>query len=245
MHIISSIRFFAYHKPIDKSGRTFRDYAKLTRDTLTFMASNEIEIDQAMYDKTVPKRPLEFTFQFGYVGNSSFNTIGVLTAPSTGKNVLRIISQLVYINKTTRRPMPLPDWWRGKLANVAIGNQALKVERTPRPAITHVFPLTVLWSDTDNYDHATWTTYVQFCINAIHDGIRNSFYKNTTKDVVQKGLRKIRMGFIGENVEGDKLTVHSWENGEDNATVYCEIENAAGNVVFHASLLYSGLRGKI
>ncbi|XP_041371430.1 uncharacterized protein LOC121384985 isoform X2 [Gigantopelta aegis] len=245
MHVVVCMRFFANHKPLDKSGRTFCDYAKLTNDSYSFMASVAIETDQGMYDRTVSKWPLSFQFQIGYVGKSSLSSIGTLTAPSTGQKLMHIITQVVYINKATRRPMPLPDWWRGKYANVAISNEPLIVQRTARPADTHVFKVTVMWTDTDNYNHTTWTSYVQFCINAMHDGIKKGFYKNVSKEVVQMGLRKIRMGFTGENLEGDELIVHSWESAEDNTAVCFEIENTDGEVVFHTMLGYPSILARI
>ncbi|XP_041371622.1 uncharacterized protein LOC121385150 [Gigantopelta aegis] len=198
-----------------------------------------VEIERAMYDETVPKMPLEGKLQLGYVGKSSINTIGTLIVPSTGQKLLQAIIQFVCVNTTSRRPVPHPDWCRGKYANVAVGNESLKVQRTPRPADTHVFKVSVCWSDTDNYNHINWTTYVSYCVNyAIHDGIRKAFFKNVNKDVVKRGLRKISVGIGGENREGNKLTVHSWESAEDNTTVCCEIENAAGNVVSVAKLRY-------
>ena len=217
----------------------------MRRDSLIYVISNELEVHSAMYDKSVPKQPLACRFQLGYVGTSSLNTVGVLTAPSIGQELLRMKSQVVRVNKNTRRPMPLPDWWREKYASVAIGNPALIVKRHLRPAVTHVFPVTVTWSETDNNEHTTWTAYAHFCTNAVRDAVRTSFYKNITSEVLQKGLRKIRMGFLSESAETDKLIVHSWESVDDDTTVCCEIENLAGQCLFHATLRYPNLSGKV
>ncbi|XP_041365019.1 uncharacterized protein LOC121380250 [Gigantopelta aegis] len=245
LHIVSSMNCFVQDKALDSSGRTFYGYEKLLRAAVIFMASTELEIHEAMYDGAVPKWPLDYKMKLNDVGNSSIGTTGELTVASTGQTLFRTGYRFVHVNPITRRSMPLPDWWREKHCNDVIAKEPLIVQRTPRPGDTHVFKVRVMWTDTDNNNHATWTSYVQFSINAMHDGIRKNFYKNVNEEVVRRGLRKIRMRFMRESLEGVELIVHSWGSAEDDTTVCCEIENADGKVVFHTTLGYPSCVAKM
>ncbi|XP_046563539.1 uncharacterized protein LOC124272415 [Haliotis rubra] len=222
---------------LDETGRTIFDYAQLTSDRLTFVASSEVISEKAVYDTSVPKSPLDVLYQLGYVGKSSLSTVASIVVPSTGQAILRNINHLVGMDKTSRRPKPLPDWWREKHGGSAILKNPLIVPRLQRPTDAPQYTAKVAWMHTDNYNHTNYTTYVDYCINALHYAIEKGCMGAVNKDVVKRGIKSMRNTYIGESLENDELTVWVWASDQDDRTVHFDVQKL-GQSIFQSTFVY-------
>ncbi|XP_071103708.1 uncharacterized protein [Haliotis cracherodii] len=237
MRFATTARIFATHVPLDETGRTMFDYAQLTSDRLTFVASSEVISEKAMYDTSVPKSPLDVLYQLGYVGKSSLSTVASIVVPSTGQTILRNTNHLVGMDKTSRRPKPLPDWWREKHGGSAIFKDPLIVPRLQRPTDAVQYKVKVAWTHTDNYNHTNYTTYVDFCIDALHYAIEKGCLGALTKDVVKRGIKSMRNTYIGESLENEELTIEVWSSDQDDRTVHFDIQKL-GQSIFQSTFVY-------
>ena len=142
MKLFSS-RIFVHHVAMDESGQIFRDFQKLTRDSMTFVTS-ELKFLKPLYDLSILHKPLLVKVVGGHIGNTSLNAITIVSLESSDTELMSNINQVVYIDPSTRKPTPLPNWWTEKYAEFAIDKSSLMLH------------------------HANWTSYAQYAIDAAH-----------------------------------------------------------------------------
>ncbi|XP_067686904.1 uncharacterized protein [Haliotis asinina] len=229
---------FAHCFALDSSSeRFFLDYAILFDELFTFMASSSIEFDKSLYNPLVSKWPLNINVHLGYVGTSSINFVSNIVEPSSGEILVRNVNQLVAIDKETRKPTPLPSWWKKKHGDKAVRKEPLIVQKLSKPDDAHTYTFRVSWSEIDLYNHVNWTSYVLYSINALHHGIKEGVLRGINKEVVKNGVQRMQMAYFGECVEGDQLTVYFWEVEDQPRTVYFDMERD-GRTVFQNTLTY-------
>ncbi|XP_046563554.1 uncharacterized protein LOC124272430 [Haliotis rubra] len=237
MRFVTIARIFASHCPLDVSGRTLFDYAELTSDRLAFAASSEFVTERELYDISVPKNPLDVLYQLGYVGKSSFSSVGSIIVPSTGQTILKNINHLVGMDKTSRRPKPLPDWWREKHGGSAILKNPMIVPKLERPGGAVLYNVKVAWVHTDNHNHTNYAYYAYYCVNALHYAIEKGCMGAVTKGVVKRGIKSMRNTYIGESLENDELTIWVWASDQDDKTVHFDIQKL-GQSIFQSTFVY-------
>ncbi|XP_069119555.1 uncharacterized protein [Argopecten irradians] len=222
MKLMGSGRFFAYSYPLDQSGRTFRDFSKMTDDRMTFMVSSEIVFHKELYDFSIKKTPVRMHVIGGYIGSSSLNTITKMFDSTENVLLSSNVTQVVSIDRATRRPKPLPDWWREKYAESAKQHVSLKFDKLERPENAGVYICHVAWSDTDAYCHTNWASYARFVVDAAHHSSRKGDIKHFDENLA-RGLHKIQLYYCGESFMDDTLTVYSWEDPEDSTVLYFDV----------------------
>ncbi|XP_033733363.1 uncharacterized protein LOC117322512 isoform X2 [Pecten maximus] len=235
MKLMGAARFFAYSHPLDQEGRTFRDFSKMTSDRMTFMVSSEITFYKELYDFSIKKTPLRMHVIGGYIGSSSLNTITNMY-DSTEKVLLASnITQVVSIDKATRRPKPLPDWWREKYAESAKKYVSLKFDKLTRPDCASVYECHVAWSDTDAYCHTNWASYARFVVDAAHYSSRKGDLKHFD-DNLARGLHRVELHYCGESFMDDTVTVYTWEDQNNSNNLYfdmCKADKSIFQCKFH------------
>lgn len=222
MKLVESARFMSHHWPLDDKGRTFRDYAELTADRLTFLVTSCFDIRTDLYDLSTSKSPLDVKIQHGFVGSSSLNSsASVITVD--GKELLSNINQVVSIDKTTRRPLPLPVWWKEKYEAHGRGFSALKFEKHEKPASLKAYKVQVARSDIDSNNHTNWTVYVRFAIDGLYHNVKHGLVKHFT-DLEQRGMCRMELLYVGESFDDDVLNVFVWNDDGNINRVKVHIE---------------------
>ena len=223
MNVMGAARHFAHHHPLDDTGRTFRDFLQMTDDRFTFMVTSELEYFPELYDPDIQKNNLRVHTRGGYIGTSSTNTHSDAYTCDGKTLLMKNITQIVSIDKTSRRPTPLPEWWRNKYAKAAEGQKSLRFDDFGRPE-SNVFcdVRRVAWSDTDAYKHTNWSSYARFCVDAAHLFSMEGKLKHFT-DNIENGLQRVELTYIGECLHGDTLHIHVWEDGTNTKCLYFDI----------------------
>lgn len=223
MKLLGAVRFYAYNTPYDETGKTLRDFKQLTDDRFTFMISSELVFSKDIYDHSVPKFPLHGHVQGGYVGTSSLNTHTKIYTENESKLLCSNITQVVSVDKTTRRPKPLPDWWRQKYAEAAKSFSSLKYDKFPRQDGAGLYKCTVAWSDTDAYKHTNWSSYVRFAVDAAHHCAKKGHLPNFDENL-QNGVNKAELYYCGESSEDDVIDVYAWEDQDNSKLMFFDFE---------------------
>ena len=235
MKFMGSARFYAHHWPLDDTGRVFRDYAALTDDRLTFLVTSVIDIKREMYDFKVPKAPLDIILKGGYIGNSSLNSkTTVLT--STGLELVSNVNQVVSIDTSTRRPLPLPDWWKQKYAESAKSSQPLKFIKIEKPENIPFYDYKVARSDLDSNNHANWSVYAKFAFDAMYHFSKTG-HLSSMQNFDQFCVQRMELLYIGESFDDDVLHVHAWEDNSETLTVIAHI-NKGDNLLFQGKFIF-------
>ncbi|XP_060074953.1 uncharacterized protein LOC132554654 [Ylistrum balloti] len=224
MKILESVRFFAHHVPLDSTGRTFRDYEQVTRDCLIFLVTSEFVLSKEIYKPSQLTTWMRTSIKGGYVGKSSLNSLTEMRSENGEKFLASNINHVVCVGKQSRRPMSFPLWWREKYSESGKKHQPLNLKRFDKPDGASVYNTNIAWSDTDANLHTNWTSYARFAVDAAHHCHQNGALENF-EDNFSNGIHKVQIYFYGESVQGDKLTVHTWQDKSDHRILMMDIYN--------------------
>ncbi|XP_076455805.1 uncharacterized protein LOC143290338 [Babylonia areolata] len=237
----SFARIYAMHVPMNEEGQTFLEYNHMTSGSYTFIASTQVDIFPGMYDSAVPKWPLEVKMEGGHIGRTSLSTVSTMTTCTQPdpQTLMTQVTQVVLVDKVTRRPTPIKDKWRDKYQAQCVRGQPLVIRRqdVPSSGPLSVYQVKIAWSDTDMYRHTNYSNYVRFAVDAVHDALHLGRLDGalTEKDV-RAGVRQLRVVYLGESVEGDVLRVQVWR-GDGDRCVVCSMEKE-GQVINQVTLSY-------
>ena len=210
MKLFSS-RIFVHHVAMDESGQIFRDFQKLTRDSMTFVTS-ELKFLKPLYDLSILHKPLLVKVVGGHIGNTSLNAITIVSLESSDTELMSNINQVVYIDPSTRKPTPLPNWWTEKYAEFAIDKSSLMLH------------------------HANWTSYAQYAIDAAHLCSKQGSLKYFVENI-KNGISKVQLHYYGESIEGDYLDIYAWEDTENTKKVYFDMSKD-GTSIFQCIMYF-------
>uniref|UniRef100_A0A0B6ZLL4 Uncharacterized protein n=1 Tax=Arion vulgaris TaxID=1028688 RepID=A0A0B6ZLL4_9EUPU len=175
-------RAYALHKPDTVTENTFLDWPVVMNGKYTFVSSTEFRISQELYNPDIPKWPLDAKFSLGNVGNSSVANVIEFFAHEDGKSPLWTnVTQLVAIDTSTRKPTALPEWFKDKYKGKGCLEKGFIIKAFNRPPVTYVHPVKVNWSDTDNYKHTNFASYVRFALDCLHAAVRAEMESDSKK----------------------------------------------------------------
>ncbi|CAG5117187.1 unnamed protein product [Candidula unifasciata] len=173
MKTAMAARTYILHHPDPVTGDVFLDWPRVTSDRYMFMSSAEYTMSRKLYDSSIPKWPLDARFSLGNVGNSSVSYVIELYVHNENTAPLwKCVTQSVSIDTATRKPSPLPDWFKDKYKGKGCMDKGFIIRGFDRPSLTYKHQLQVSWSDTDHYQHTNFTSYARFSIDALHAAIR-------------------------------------------------------------------------
>lgn len=238
LHWFSWSRIAAYHVKDAEFGSSFLEYDKMTSDVFTFMASTRTTVNSAFYHllESSSSPVLSIKLHLGYIGASSLNSVAVLSDINSGSVLAQNVNQVVCIDKTTRKPTPIPDWWKQKYESFVEENERLVLPLLNVPIQSiYKYDLKVSWNDTDVYKHVNYQSYIKYCFDAAMDAVNREFYSGFRDDILNYNVKSIDCSYKGESVAGDMITVVTWQNVEIPSVLHFSIEKQ-GNVVFQSSV---------
>ena len=243
--VLTKSKIIVYYVPCDPTGGTFLDYDKMMDGRLSFMASVKTRLDKDYYrirDMTTTPS-LRVTHNLSYVGKSSVGTTLTLNCSDTGKVFANSTYQVVTIDAATRRPEPLPDWWKKKFEFAIVGNKPSFTERIVSPAGAYTYDAKIPWTDLDLFKHINYTAYIRYCHDTAFDAIVNDVYP-TFKD--RRRLNRVSgidMSFSKECFPNDILNIATWEDPNDPSTLRFDM-SVRGQETFQCSISYHELDGE-
>ena len=191
------------------------------------MASTRTEFSEKLFEiqrKSEDVPQMEVKLSLGYIGTSSLNSTASLCCRKTGLTYARNINQVVVVDKATRKPTRIPEWWREMYSEMAVTGQSLVV-----PLIdvmydhAHKYDVKVAWSDTDQYKHTNYLSYIRFCQDAAMDACHVNHFSAIKGDFLKYNTRNISICYKNETVANDRLVVYVWENESDNMQLHFSI----------------------
>lgn len=180
------------------------------------------------------------TMYLGYIGNSSLNSVLVLSDADSNKEVVRNVHQVVMVDTDTRRPKKIPDWWKRKYQNWVIGNQALvspKLKSPPNNDV-HIYSITVAWNEVDGYSHINYASYIKFCFDTAMDGVAHGVYSRLHQTKWLYNVKKWSLFYKGESKVGDLLHIASWEDTDDPYILNFDITRG-GQTIFQSHIEFN------
>ena len=158
---------------------------------------------------TVPS--LTIYLELGYIGKSSLNTRAQLVDRNTGRVFAENINQVVSVDKESRTPLPLPDWWVEKYRSwQSADGSKLIVPLMDTHSTAHRYRVRVTWSNTDYYGHTNYVAYLRFCYDAVMDAMQHGLLTNFQGDIDDYETKKTTMNYQHECRAGDDIDVSLW-----------------------------------
>lgn len=132
-------RSHVLNKPYNNAGHVFLDWPTITKNNFTFVSSTQFTMSRSLYLTEVPKQPLDVVFVMGYVRNSSMGSVThFYNAGKTTKQPLWTqLNQMVYIDRETRKPTALPEWYKKKYQDKGCIEKPVLFSPLDRPSPTY------------------------------------------------------------------------------------------------------------
>ena len=210
--MLDSALVFAFH-PIPYSDRpdgSFLDMHKLCKEHFIFTASLRGGINKTFYRSSAPKFPLRVTLRLTDFGNTTFGCKYEISSPGY-ETYATFTSFSVLVNMKTRKPTPAPQWWQTKYTRVIQQKPHQKIDTVRTQVYSSCLEVTILYSDTDEYCHTNWATYIRLCYDAFMNGIVTHAYRCISEEEASNGVKYFEITYQKESVLGDKLRVMSSE----------------------------------
>ncbi|KAH9509826.1 hypothetical protein Btru_045329 [Bulinus truncatus] len=154
--------------PEDGELATFMYWDKLMQDRTSFVASTEYTFSRTFYNDSVPKWPLTVKHSFGGAGKTSLLTRALFFTANSQEPVITRIAKIVSVDRKTRRPLALPDWYREKLKGKEEKMPDFQFTGFKKALQTFVRRVQIVFSYTDANNHTNFSSYVQFGLDTLH-----------------------------------------------------------------------------
>ena len=238
--LLTLARFHVYHSENPDTGTTFLEYDKLTAQRYTFMVSTKTEMTKEFHS-SLPNRKekprLAISIQLGFVGNSSLSSVAHLFCRDTKEVYVTNQNMVVTVDKVTRKPVPLPEWWTNKYRPLSVESQRLIIPSVPVPDEKYVTSMKALWSDMDAYRHTNYVAYIRYCFEAAMEANATNRFSKFTGDMLHYYVKSMDILYKGESTPGDELKVSTWENKDNPYLIHFDI-NKAGKTIFQSHIQY-------
>lgn len=240
----------AYRVNFTDSNHFYARFPEATQGVLTYVASMRTDISKTFYD--INRQPsltsLRFVLYPGHMGKSSFASVVEMRNAQSNELYVKNVNQLVCVSKDTRKPTPLPQWFREKFSAVIKGSPLIVPQFSLPPAevVRHTSLQKVGYNDIDFYQHANFSTYLKFSIEAAKEAAnRKGIFKPPLSQVLAGLLldfkvKSVQMAFFDDaNVE-NQLAVTTWQNPSNLLQIFADValnENGKtinqGTIEFH------------
>ncbi|GFS11589.1 hypothetical protein ElyMa_001351300 [Elysia marginata] len=234
----------------------FMDWPHFTKNFFHFVFATEFVMSRAIHDKNFKKGPMDMKFTLGNIGNSSLALVSKFSGDDgkTGASTPLWTNtvQLVAVDKTTRKPAKLPEWYRSKYKGRGCMDTGLIIKQFKRPDVTYAHPSVVQWSECGRtFKNADWTAYADWAVDALRAALllqtdtsyvpfsygappgesptmkARAALRGITSDMVDNGFRKMQAVFLSECLEGEYIETHLWQDdsGEKELVYFSVVKN--------------------
>ncbi|BFZ22532.1 hypothetical protein BsWGS_25570 [Bradybaena similaris] len=207
----SILKMVEYSRTATFSNINFIDCGKLYEKYFVFIASSASQILPELYDPSIKKSPLDLHIKLDYIGNTAFKTKTTISIQGSGILLCENDTQSVCVLQETRKPTPLPDWWKEKYS--AANGKPMKFARLNVPenvAFTEQ-RLQVQASEVDPYMHINWSNFVKYCSDAFVLSQLQKDPDNTAGNMF-RNVKNVSASYIKEANLGDFITVRFWQD---------------------------------
>lgn len=151
------------------------------------------------------------------VGKTSVTLFNKMVNKLDNKVLATACIKLVFVDRATRRPIPLPEWMRDRCMAAIKHRQPMSFPQNapaiPESAFSMV--VTVTASDTDVNRHTNQGSYVRFCSDAAQSAVSAGRLAAFAPDIARFPLQSSQAVYIGESGFGDSLHVYLWQQEDD------------------------------
>ncbi|CAL1536198.1 unnamed protein product [Lymnaea stagnalis] len=230
LSLCNTARLSTLQRPYGES--SFQDMLSVTQDKMCFVTSTSVRLSKRLYDFRVPKWTLDAEIALSFVGNTSVaNTVSFFLPGESNEPLWKHVFQIVTVDKNTRKPLALPDWFKAKYAGKGCDAKGLIIKPFQKPTKTICEQIQVVSSDTDLNHHTSYIAYIGYALDALHATVYRSKENDEKKtngvllhsideDVISNGLQYVEVVYLNESLLGQSLDVHLWQVENDKNILF-------------------------
>ncbi|XP_033727543.1 uncharacterized protein LOC117316864 [Pecten maximus] len=203
-----------------------------------FLVSQSLRLSNHLYCDIVrlSSSDLLVASRAAAVGRTSMTNLYILSCADTKVELARCVTALVMTNVDTRRPTPLPKWFKVKhtsatSANFDLLQNEVKTSREFQQVPEECFRSEVKtrYSDTDFNNHVNQTEYIQFCLEGVEEASQSGYYRHFTSDILLYPVLEFDIIHLGESRACEILTVSTWQDKTNDQLVHFSIHNKSSS----------------
>lgn len=176
-----------------------------------------------------PSFPYKTANWVSSIGQSSFVVTQIIFQEDRRKPLVETRGTYVNVDWNTRRPHPLPSEFKN---SIPIQETETRRKELPKvPSEKYCYEAEIQPSDIDNNLHTNQSVYIRLCSNAAASAEAYSYYRGI-HDVQNQPLSEMWTFYNGESVEGDKLTVCTWQSPKNVDIIYFAIEKESTPIFY-------------
>ena len=162
--------------------------------------------------------PWSLKVRLAHIGNSSCRMEHVTVCQKTGVVFYRGVLQVVRVDLTRRRPVPIPRPGDAPFtkSQVNASSPPVKIDISDdRLDSNRVFRMSTkaVSSETDESQHINQSTYIKYCMDcASLAAMQGGILKGFKRDMAYYNLKTFRVEYVGELVAGNDVEVSCWED---------------------------------
>ena len=191
--------------------------------------------------KTQPTRLLMSTILHG-IGTTSLHFTTSMFDVQTKLKLASLSFKYILIDKLTRRPKNIPDWFIAKHQHLNPGHKTPDWIASDIPADVsrvHRKKYTVRFSDTDANRHLNNNMFIRICFDAAAEAASNHLFINFTNEFFTYRVKAASCEYRKECRPNEEVEVHVWEELKDSSIHFFMVNLTkqvvcfACRVVFH------------
>ncbi|XP_069121691.1 uncharacterized protein [Argopecten irradians] len=207
--------------------------------TRTVVVGQGLRLSSNLYHKIshILSSNLHVESRAAAIGRTSMTNLYILSCADTKQELARCVTTVVLTSTSTKRPTPLPDWFKEKYANESstkfdLLQHGVKTKRKYQNVPEECFHMEMRTrhSDTDYVNnHVNQTKYLQFCMEGAGEAALSRYYRNFTSDILRHPVLESDIIYLGESRACENLTVSTWQDNETEQVIHFSIYNKSSS----------------
>ncbi|XP_033124568.1 uncharacterized protein LOC117122904 [Anneissia japonica] len=205
---------------------------RILQDGFGFLRTQTLKINPKVYQyMTQPNVKIHHTIDLVNCGRSSYAAVQHI-ADNLGDVLVSNFPIVVYVDKETRKSAPLPEYFR-KAVKKTIPLNRFTFKAHVCSLKYFQMKVTVVYTDLDNYGHATQTSYIRHVFNAFVAAAESRALGNISVEDIFSA-QELRFSFEAESKLGSSYIVKVWNDKSSglHAQIVAEVNHE--KIIFQA-----------
>ena len=186
---------------------------------------------------------LEYVEQVKHVGKSSYSLLRKFYERISGKLLMETYSVWSVVDQVTRRPRPLPDWYKSSFSkDLPTSPPNPRIREPEMPGHHYSCQFVVVHSESDMNGHVNQREFVRHAMDCAQMASNEGFYTHVSGDLCRYDIKSQTSLYLGEARVGDTVLVHTWEDDSDVNVLHFWLCRPEGKLLVYLSISFYDVR---
>lgn len=166
------------------------------------------------------KSPMYVRLNIDYAGSSAFSFNVRVCHMATGDVLFTACMTFVYVDYSTRKPAPFPEWYNKQKKVQQLGPPHPRLVTPSIPADAFAYETQSAYSDIDHNGHVNQSIYVKWCTDAGTEAAINGNYTGFKQNIGKYPLDTFELKYVKEGMVGESFVVYTWQDLDSPLTLH-------------------------